>query len=93
MLVIMDMDPQQQMARLLAPVGKEELGEALVNQTSYVGKRLSRNAGVPVRLKRLQFADFYENVLGADRGTVDVVRHGYVIQFVLELPASSNIKK
>ena len=76
------MDPQVQIARAIALLGEEEMGDTLVNQTAYAGKRLSTNAGVPGRLRRPQFADFYEDVLRADRKTVDVVRHGYMIPFV-----------
>ena len=43
-------------------------------------------------MKRPQFADFYENVLGANRKTVEVVWHGYVIPFVSEPPASSDTR-
>ena len=80
------MDQQVQIARSLVPVGEEEMGDTLVNQTSYAGKRLSTNAGVPGRLRSPQFADFYKDVLRADRKIVDVVRHGYVIPFVSEPP-------
>ena len=31
-----------------------------MNHTEFVGKRLSTNLGVPGRLKKLQFSNFYE---------------------------------
>ena len=86
------MDPQLQIACALLPLGEEGLGDTLVNQTEYVGKRLTTNTGVPGRLKKPQFADFYKDVLGADAETVVVVRKGYVIPFTSEPPPSSDTR-
>ena len=81
------MDPQHQFAISLVPEGEEGLGETLVNNTEYVEERLSTNYAVPGRLKKQQFSDLYEEVLKANAETM--VRHGCVIPFESEPPASS----
>ena len=74
----------------MAAEGEQGLGEMLVNHMEYVGKRLSTNSGIPGRLKKLQFVEFYEGTLKAYAEMVAMVRHGYVISFKSVPPYSSD---
>ena len=48
-------------------VEEVELSKSIVNEASYIGKRLTTDMGVPGRLsKEARFGEFYEDVLKAD---------------------------
>ena len=58
------------------------LAHSLVNEASYIGKKLTTDIGVPGRLASSSvFGDFYEHILLADLETCAIVRHGYVVPF------------
>ena len=76
-------------------VGEEEshLGEMLELEGAYSGKTLSTNSRVPGRLnKETRFADFYENVLKADREVLGVVTQGYKIPFSQPPPLHKEVR-
>ena len=51
----------------------------LVNNAEYVGKQLKTDKCVPGSLRNDDFAEFYRDVLKADKETVAIIRFGYNI--------------
>ena len=68
-----------------------DLAHSLVNEASYIGKKLSTDIGVPGRLASSRvFGDFYEQVLLADLETCAIVRYGYIVPFEQFPPKAQN---
>ena len=55
------------------------LNDILVNESSYLGKKLATNINVPASIGRKEFHDFWEQELKAPPFIMDIVRSGYRI--------------
>ena len=64
------------------------LVKSLVNQSSYVGKKLTTKSSVPANIHKLEFREFWMNVLKPDDLVRDTIENGYKLPFIEEPPDS-----
>ena len=62
--------------------------EALVNDSNYVGRRLSTNISVPGSISKPQFRSFWKNVLKPSKEVMNIVENGYKLPFETTPPPS-----
>ena len=67
---------------------EEDVAKILVNNSSYVGKKLSTDSRVPGRINKPEFYDFWKNDLKANDFILDTIKYGYKIPFKNIPPAS-----
>ena len=69
---------------------EEDLGRSLENEGDYIGKKLYTNSAVPGRLCRdPKYAEFYRDVLKADKKVIKIILNGYSVSFHSDPPAFS----
>ena len=61
---------------------------ALVNDSNYVGRRLSTNISVPGSISNPQFRNYWKNVLKPSKLVMDIVENGYKLPFEETPPPS-----
>ena len=64
------------------------LGQTLVNELYYVGRRLTTNTSVPANIHREKYFKFWEEELEAPEFVLDTLRNGYSLPFSSEPPPS-----
>ena len=65
-----------------------ELANSFSNETAYLGKKLTTNAGVPGRIGRPEFFAFWEKELGASSFVLNILKTGYKFPFKRVPPSS-----
>ena len=83
----LNMDDQLDMREHVFDV-EDGVAKVLVNNASYVGKRLSTDSRVPGRIGRPEFYDFCEKELKASDYVLNTIKHGYQIPFKSTPPSS-----
>ena len=58
-----------------------ELVQSLTNDAEYVGRRLSTNVAVPGNIHKMQYRDFWKDVLKPSQLVMDTIEHGYSLPF------------
>ena len=64
------------------------LMKSLVNESNYVGKKLTTKTSVPASIHRLEFRDFWLNTLNPDELVRDTIVNGYRLPLIEEPPES-----
>ena len=67
---------------------ESHLSETLVNEASYVGRRLSTNIHVPANIHKPQYREFWCETLKPSRYVLDIIKFGYKLPFSSEPPRS-----
>ena len=80
--------PKEAEPLFLFEAGEEGMAKQLVNQTEYVGKKLTTDQRVPGRIGRQEFFNFWKEELGASDFVLSVLKSGYSFPFKT-LPPSS----
>ena len=60
---------------------ESHLSETLVNEASYVGRRLSTNIHVPANIHKPQYREFWCETLKPSRYVLDIIKFGYKLPF------------
>ena len=62
--------------------------KTLVNDSNYVGRKLSTNVEVPANIHKPQYRDFWCNILKPSNYVLDIIKFGYKLPFASEPPQS-----
>ena len=62
--------------------------KTLVNDSNYVGRKLSTNVEVPANIHKPQYREFWCNILKPSNYVLDIIKFGYKLPFASEPPQS-----
>ena len=83
-----DLDLDFRYQSLDLPEEESSLAKSLVNEASYIGRKLCTDQRVPGRIGDKQFYPFWEKVLKAPEFVLKTISEGYRFPFTQEPPAS-----